>query len=282
MESGKTRLPRASKIVRFTIGKTYTGDLTLITVKEGKHRLFEDDPETARVVSEILHDIEKGGMDAVRKLSEKFDAWNPPSFELTPEQIAGATASLSQEAIDDIAYCQENVRRFAQAQRDTLLELETEIRPGIVLGHRHIPVSAVGSYIPGGRYPMFGSAQMSIIPAKVAGVETVVACTPPVKGEGFYPTTIHAMAAAGADRIFVLGGVQAMAMMAFGLEDVPAVDVLCGAGKQVRRRGETPVVRPLRDRPSGRSDRNPHHRRRHGRPGAGRLRSAGPGGTRSE
>ena len=204
----------------------------MITVKEGKHRLFQDDPETTRVVSEILRDIETNGMDAVRKLSERFDAWNPPSFELTPEQIAGATESLSQEAIDDITYCQENVRRFAQAQRDTLLELETEIRPGIVLGHRHIPVGAVGSYIPGGRYPMFGSAQMSIIPANVAGVETVVACTPPVKGEGFYPTTIHAMAAAGADRVFVLGGVQAMAMMAFGLEDVPAVDVLCGAGNK--------------------------------------------------
>ena len=201
-------------------------------VKQGKHRLFEDDPQTARVVSEMLRDIETGGMDAVRKLSARFDDWNPDSFELNRQQVEAAAATLSEQAKADIEYCQENVRWFAQAQRETLLPLETEIRPGVVLGHRHIPVGTVGSYIPGGRYPMFGSAQMSIIPAKVAGVETVVACTPPVKGEGFYPTTIHAMAAAGADRIFVLGGVQAMAMMAFGLEDVPAVDVLCGAGNK--------------------------------------------------
>ena len=110
--------------------------------------------------------------------------------------------------------------------------LEVEIRPGVVLGHKHIPVNRVGSYIPGGRYPMFGSAQMSIIPAKVAGVKIVVACTPPVKGEGFYPATINAMKAAGADRIFVLGGVPAMAMMAFGLGGVEPVDVLCGAGNK--------------------------------------------------
>jgi len=110
--------------------------------------------------------------------------------------------------------------------------LEVEIRPGVVLGHKHIPVNRVGSYIPGGRYPMFGSAQMSIIPAKVAGVSSVVACTPPVKGEGFYPATIHAMHAAGADRIFVVGGVPAMAMMAFGLGDIEPVDVLCGAGNK--------------------------------------------------
>jgi sulfopropanediol 3-dehydrogenase len=110
--------------------------------------------------------------------------------------------------------------------------LEVQTRPGVTLGHRHIPVNAVGSYIPGGRYPMFGSAQMSIIPAKVAGVKTVIACTPPVKGEGYYPATINAMKAAGADRIFVLGGVPAMAMMALGLGDVEPVDILCGAGNK--------------------------------------------------
>jgi sulfopropanediol 3-dehydrogenase len=107
-----------------------------------------------------------------------------------------------------------------------------EIRPGVWLGHKHIPVKTVGSYIPGGRYPMFGSAQMSIIPAKVAGVKTVVACTPPVKGQGYYPATINAMAKAGADRLFVLGGVQALAMLALGLGDLPAADILCGAGNK--------------------------------------------------
>ncbi|MBN2292284.1 MAG: histidinol dehydrogenase [Pirellulales bacterium] len=202
------------------------------TIKTGGHRLFEQDRETARVVSELLIDLEHNGMDAVRKYSREFDDWNPPSFELLPQQIEATIAELSAQAIEDTDYCQENVRRFAQAQYETMLPLEVEIRPGMTLGHKHIPVGSVGSYIPGGRYPMFGSAQMNIIPAKVAGVETVLACTPPVKGQGYYPATINAMTKAGADRVFVLGGVQAMAMMAFGLGDVPAVDVLCGAGNK--------------------------------------------------
>jgi sulfopropanediol 3-dehydrogenase len=114
----------------------------------------------------------------------------------------------------------------------TLRPLELESRPGVWLGHRHIPVRSVGSYVPGGRYPMFGSAQMSIIPAKVAGVSTVVACTPPVKGAGYYPATINAMKRAGADRIFVVGGVPAMALMAFGMGVLEPVDILCGAGNK--------------------------------------------------
>ena len=110
--------------------------------------------------------------------------------------------------------------------------LEAEIKPGIILGHKHIPVNCVESYVPGGRYPMFGSAQMSIIPAKVAGVETVVACTPPVKGQGYYPATVNAMKKAGGDRIFILGGIQAFALMAYGMGEVPPVDLLCGAGNK--------------------------------------------------
>ncbi len=202
------------------------------TVKSGGHRLFEQDPETARVVSEMLLDLERNGMDAVRKYSTKFDDWNPPSFRLTPEEIETAISRLSDQAIKDTDYCQANVREFAKAQLETMLPLEVEIRPGVILGHKHIPVNAVGSYIPGGRYPMFGSAQMSIIPAKVAGVGTVIACTPPVKGQGYYPATINAMAKAGADAIFVLGGVPAMALMAFGMGEVEPVDVLCGAGNK--------------------------------------------------
>jgi sulfopropanediol 3-dehydrogenase len=201
-------------------------------IKQGGHRLFESDPQTAKVVSEMLLDLERHGMDAVRKYSRQFDGWDPPTFELTPEQLRRATEALPRQVIDDTAYCQGNVRAFAQAQLKTLQPLEVEIRPGVVLGHKHIPVNRVGSYIPGGRYPMFGSAQMSIIPAKVAGVKSVVACTPPVKGEGFYPATVHAMHAAGADRVFILGGVPAMAMMAFGMGGVEPVDVLCGAGNK--------------------------------------------------
>ena len=201
-------------------------------IKHGGHRLFESDPQTTRIVSEMLLDLERNGMDAVRKYSKQFDDWNPESFELSEKQIAAACASLSPQLIEDTAYCQGNVRAFAEAQLKTMHPLEVQIRSGVTLGHRHIPVNAVGSYIPGGRYPMFGSAQMSIIPAKVAGVKTVVACTPPVKGEGYFPATINAMKAAGADRIFIIGGVPAMAMMALGLGDVEPVDILCGAGNK--------------------------------------------------
>ena len=201
-------------------------------IKAGGHRLFENDGETAGIVSAMLLDLERHGMDAVRKYSQKFDEWAPETFDLNAAQISKAVADLPEQVVRDTDYCQGNVRRFAQAQRDTLLPLEVEIRPGVFLGHRHIPVNSVGSYIPGGRYPMFGSAQMSIIPAKVAGVESVVACTPPVKGEGWFPATINAMHKAGADRIFILGGVPALALMAFGLGEVKPVDILCGAGNK--------------------------------------------------
>jgi sulfopropanediol 3-dehydrogenase len=202
------------------------------TIKSGGHRLFEQDMDTARVVSEMLLELERHGMEAVRKYSDKFDGWNPPSFELNESEIAAAINSLPEQVARDTDYCQGNVRRFAQEQLKSLLPVEVEIRPGVVLGHKHIPVNAVGSYIPGGRYPMFGSAQMSIIPAKVAGVKTVMACTPPVKGQGYYPATINAMKKAGADRLFVLGGVPALAMMAFGLGGCECADILCGAGNK--------------------------------------------------
>jgi len=201
-------------------------------IKEGGHRLFETDPETVRYVSEMLEDLRRRGLDAVRDLSSKFDGWAPANFELSAPQIDEAVAQCPEQLLRDTEFCQGNVRRFAEAQLATLHPLEIESRPGVWLGHRHIPVRSVGSYVPGGRYPMFGSAQMSIIPAKVAGVETVVACTPPVKGAGCFPATINAMKAAGADRIFVVGGVPAMALMAFGMGVVDPVDILCGAGNK--------------------------------------------------
>jgi len=201
-------------------------------IKKGGHRLFEEDKETAQIVSEMLKDLKKNGMDGVRKYSQKFDDWNPKSFELNEKEIEGVIAKLPQQAIEDTDFCQQNVRNFAKAQLETLRPLEVEIRPGVILGHKHIPVNSVGSYIPGGRYPLFGSAQMSIIPAKVAGVREVVACTPPVKDQGYYPATINAMKKAGADRIFILGGVPAMALMALGMGEVEPVDLLCGAGNK--------------------------------------------------
>jgi sulfopropanediol 3-dehydrogenase len=200
--------------------------------KEGGHRLFQSDPECAAIVAKMLADLEKRGMDAAREYSQKFDEWNPPDFELSPAQVEAAIARVDPQVIADTDFCQANVRAFAQAQMRTLLPLEVETRPGVILGHKHIPIKAVGSYIPGGRYPMFGSAQMSIIPAKVAGVENVYAFTPPVKGQGFFPATVNAMKKAGADRIFILGGVPAFGMMAFGMGVFPPVDMLCGAGNK--------------------------------------------------
>ncbi len=201
-------------------------------IKEGGHRLFEQDRETTKYVSDLLADIEARGMDAVRSYSEQFDKWSPRNFELSPQEIQHAIDACDEQLVRDTEYCQTNVRRFAEAQMRTLVPMETQVRPGVTLGHRHIPVERVGAYVPGGRYPMFGSAQMSIIPAKVAGVKTVIGCTPPVDGKGPFPATINAMRMAGADRIFVIGGVQAFAMMALGLGDVPAVDILCGAGNK--------------------------------------------------
>jgi sulfopropanediol 3-dehydrogenase len=201
-------------------------------LKPGKHRLFEHDFETAKIVAEMLLDLEKNGMDAARKYSRQFDDWEPARFQMSASEIERAIAEVPPQVIRDTAYCQANVRAFAQAQRETMRDLEVETRPGVVLGHRHIPAGSVGSYIPGGRYPMFGSAQMSIIPARVAGVKHIVACTPPVKGKGAYPATVHAIQKAGADAIYVLGGVPALALMAFGLDGAPAVDMLCGAGNR--------------------------------------------------
>jgi sulfopropanediol 3-dehydrogenase len=200
--------------------------------KNGKRRLFENDSETATVVSRMLLELERDGMDAVRRYSQEFDDWNPKSFRLSQSEIEEAIAQLSDQAKLDTEFSQGNVRSFAEHQLATLLTLEVVTRPGVILGHKHIPVQSVGSYIPGGRYPMFGSAQMSIIPARVAGVKRIVACTPPVKGKGYFPATINAISAAGADDCYILGGVPAMALMAFGLDGLPAVDMLCGAGNK--------------------------------------------------
>ena len=201
-------------------------------IKDGGHRLFEEDMETSQYVSEMLRDLRKNGMEAVRRYSREFDKWDPADFELSEKQINAAIAECDDQLVRDTDFCQANVRAFAEAQFATMKPLEVEIRPGVVLGHKHIPVNCVGGYVPGGRYPMFGSAQMSIIPAKVAGVKTVVGCTPPVRGGGYYPATINAMKKAGADRIFILGGVQAFALMAYGMGAVPPADLLCGAGNK--------------------------------------------------
>lgn len=199
-------------------------------LKKGEHHLFSPDENVARIVRDLLADVQENGMDAVRKHSRERDNWDPPSFELSPEQIREAGEQLPESVREDIHFCQEQVRRFAQKQLETMKPLEIETLPGVVLGHKHIPVRNVGCYVPGGRYPLVASAYMSIITAKVAGVDTVVAATPPVKGKGWVPATIHAMHTSGADRIFCVGGVRALAMMAYGIGGIEPVDMLVGPG----------------------------------------------------
>jgi sulfopropanediol 3-dehydrogenase len=182
-------------------------------------------------VSDMLRDLERGGIDAVRRWSRELDGWERESFVMSEEDFRRAADELDDGLREHIAFAQDHVRRFARAQRETLCELELELDPGVVLGHRHIPVEAVGAYVPGGRYPMLASSFMTILVAKEAGVERVVSCAPPQRGGGMHPAMVYAMKTSGADEVLALGGVQALAAMAFGLIDgVEPVDMLVGAG----------------------------------------------------
>lgn len=186
-------------------------------------------PSVRATVEGIITDIRQRGDLAVREYSEKFDRWSPESFRLSPEQIEQIIAEVPQQAIDDIRFVQEQVRTFARAQRASITDIEIETLPGVRLGHRHVPVSAAGAYIPGGRYPLTASAHMTIITAKVAGVERVVACTPPIRGE-IPGATVAAAHLAGADEIYLLGGVQAVTAMAVGTPEIARVDLIAGPG----------------------------------------------------
>ena len=189
----------------------------------------EADRKTRQTVETILEDIAERGDSAVRELSAKFDRWEPESFRLTPAQIQALIDSLPSRVIDDIKFAQTQIRRFAEAQRAALRDIEVETLPGIRLGHRNIPVASVGCYVPGGRYPMVASAHMSVLTAKVAGVPRVAACTPPLNGVP-PAATVAAMALAGADEIYLLGGIQAVAAMGLGTATIAPVDMLVGPG----------------------------------------------------
>lgn len=195
----------------------------------GTGKLAAGRTDVAEVVSGILADVRLRGDIAVREASERFDKWTPESFRLSPEEIVAIVAGVPQQVIDDIAFVQANVRRFAEHQRASLTDFEVETMPGVFLGQRNIPVSAVGAYVPGGRYPLTASAHMTIVTAKVAGVPRVIACTPPIRGE-IPAATVAAMVMAGADEIYLLGGVQAMAAMAIGTETMTRVDMIAGPG----------------------------------------------------
>lgn len=190
---------------------------------------FALDQKVRTTVEGILDQIRQGGDATVRELSEKFDKWSPASFRLTPEQIQACIDSLPAQTVEDIKFAQAQVRNFAQVQRSALRDVEVETLPGVVLGHKNIPVNSIGCYVPGGRYAMVASAHMSIVTARVAGVKRIIACTPPMNGQP-PAATVAAMHLGGADEIYILGGIQAVAAMALGTETIQPVDMLVGPG----------------------------------------------------
>ena len=180
-------------------------------------------------VEGILTAIESRGDEAVREFSAQFDQWSPTSFRLSAQEIEACIASLSEKTLEDIRFAQTQIRRFAQIQRESMKDVEVETLPGVVLGHRNIPMNSVGCYIPGGKYPLIASAHMSVLTAKVAGVKRVIACAPPFGGKPC-PEIVAAMHLAGADEIYCLGGVQAVAAMAIGTASMAPVDMIVGPG----------------------------------------------------
>ncbi|MEO3887059.1 histidinol dehydrogenase [Nonomuraea sp. B5E05] len=191
--------------------------------------LAEVSEQVRETVATVIADIRQNGDDAVRRYSEKFDQWSPASFRLSAEQIEEIVAGVDPQVIEDIAFVQAQVRGFAQRQRESITDFEVETLPGVHLGQKNIPISASGAYVPGGRYPLVASAHMTIVTAKVAGVPRVVACTPPIRGE-VPAATVAAMSLAGADEIYLLGGVQAVAALAMGTETIGRVDLIAGPG----------------------------------------------------
>lgn len=185
--------------------------------------------DVPNVVRGVINNISANGDAAVRLYSQKFDKWEPKSFKLSSQQIQDIIAKVDPQTIKDIKTVQQNVRRFAQAQRDSIRDFEIESEPGVFLGQKNIPIETVGAYIPGGRYPLLASAHMTILTAKVAGVPRVIGCTPPIAGQ-IPSATVAAMHLAGCDEIFILGGVQAVAAMALGTETIAKVDFIAGPG----------------------------------------------------
>ena len=200
-------------------------------LKQGKSDadVAEADAKVRGIVEDILADIEKRGDNAVRELSEKFDGYAPERFRLSEDEIRTAMGKVAQTDIEDIQFAQAQIRNFAEKQKECLQDLEVETMPGVILGHRNIPVNSVGCYVPGGKYPMVASAHMSVLTASVAGVKRILASAPPQDGEP-HPAIVAAMQMGGADEILVLGGVQAVGAMALGTESIAGVDMLVGPG----------------------------------------------------
>src|SRR5579871_5353890 len=185
--------------------------------------------QVRQTVEAILDDIAANGETALRRYSEKFDQWSPASFRLSPAEIDVCLRALPKQVIDDIRFAQTQIRNFALVQREALRDVEVETLPGVVLGHKNIPVNSVGCYVPGGRYPMVASAHMSVVTAKAAGVKRIIAAAPPFEGAP-HPAIVAAMHLGGADEIYAIGGVQAVAAMALGTSSIAPVDMLVGPG----------------------------------------------------
>ena len=200
-----------------------------IKKRSDSNNTSEDKSSIEETVRSILGDIRKRGDAALEHYSEYFDNWKPENFRLSQEEIDTAISKLSASEIEDIRFAQNQIRNFAQKQLETMNELEVETLPGVFLGHKHIPIENVGCYVPGGRYPMVASAHMSVLTAKVAGAKRVIACAPPYNG-GAHPATIAAMHFAGADEIYLIGGVQAIGAMGIGTEKIESVNMIVGPG----------------------------------------------------
>jgi len=203
--------------------------LTVLKSAVSTESVAASNEQVSEIVRNIIGDVRRRGDAAVREYSERFDHWAPESFLLDAAAIDRIVGSAPRQVIDDIVAVQANVRRFAQAQRESLLDIEIETVPGVHLGQKHIPITATGAYVPGGRYPLTASAHMTIVTAKVAGVPRVAACTPPIRGE-VPVATIAAMQLAGADEIYLLGGVQAVVALALGTETIERVNLIAGPG----------------------------------------------------
>ncbi len=205
--------------------------MTIKYLKKGKDEADRavDDAKVSKIVEDTLQAIAERGDKAVRDFSIKFDNYNPTSFKLSSAEIENLIKQVSKRDIEDIKFAQSQIRKFAQSQRDSMLDIEIETMPGVILGHKNIPVQSVGCYVPGGKFPMVASAHMSVVTASVAKVPRIIACTPPFKGEP-NPAVIAAMHFGGAHEIYVIGGIQAVGAMSLGTETIKSVDMMVGPG----------------------------------------------------
>jgi sulfopropanediol 3-dehydrogenase len=199
-------------------------------LKRGENAEAFDRAKVESIVSAMLEDIRVNREDAVLKYARDLDKWTNPTIRISDERIRQVENMLPETWKDDVAYAITQVKDFARAQKETMQELEIELRPGVTLGHKHIPVGAVGCYTPGGKYPLVAGAFMTVGTASVAGVEKIIGCAPPRDADGMYPQTLYTMKAAGGHAFYSLGGAQALAAMAYGCFDMPECDIICGPG----------------------------------------------------